>query len=361
MARQNVGNPKFYIDLPSYWMAKGSVARMTDPKLLGLNPSDFYKKSHLISQFEYASWDIEINQEYRVPTALNYPDAKYFFGIFGHNFVNCKGYKATIKVLNSESEVGSFQTWDEICNFPIHGSSHMSSGWSLGQRDDFYAYDFDTIRFRIGGNWSSVTDTMVMIGSFAFGYAFQMPHSPDLKLTMTREYDGIQEQNTRGGSTLTQINYSTPPHWIGVPAWELINFPNSWADNPANKKTYPSRGRRVWDLKFSYVAGDDLFSVNEMYSYFNPTDSDTNSEAGYNSTDFDGDGHFVIKLNAEWSFINIVMNHTIGGALPFVFQPDGNNNSPDQFAICKLDQGSFKFKQVAHNVYDISLKIREVW
>jgi hypothetical protein len=202
---------------------------------------------------------------------------------------------------------------------------------------------------------------MVMIGSFAFGYAFQMPHSPDLKLTMTREYDGIQEQNTRGGSTLTQINYSAPPDWIGVPAWELINFPNSWALNPTHKRTYPSRGRRVWDLKFSYMAGDDLFSINELSSYFNPTDSDTNSGAGYDSADFDGNGHFNLSGHEEWSFMNIVMNHTIGGALPFVFQPDGNNNSPDQFAICKLDQGSFKFKQVAHNVYDISLKIREVW
>ena len=55
------------------------------------------------------------------------------------------------------------------------------------------------------------------------------------------------------------------------------------------------------------------------------------------------------------------MDRTIGGALPFVFQPDGNNNSPDQFAICKLDHESFQYTQVANNVYDISLKIREVW
>ena len=224
----------------------------------------------------------------------------------------------------------------------------------------FWAYDFDTLRFQIYVNWQTTTNVNVAIGSFAFGYAFQMPHSPDLKLTMTREYDGIQEQNTRGGSTLTQINYSTPPHWIGVPAWELINFPNSWAANPANKKTYPSRGRRVWDLKFSYVAGDDLFSVSEMYSRFNPTDSDTNSLADYDDDDFT-DGKFISDIRRDSSFIGVVMEKTIGGALPFIFQPDGNNNSPDQFAICKLDQSSFKFKQVAHNVYDISLKIREVW
>ena len=362
MARQNVGNPKFYIDLPSYWMAKGSAVRMTDPKLLGLNPTDFYLKSHLIGQFEYANWDIEVDAQYRVPSAVNYPDAKYFFGIFGHNFTNCKGYKATIKVLNGGSEVGSFQTWDEICNFPVYESDTQYSGWSLGQSDNFHTMDFDTLRFRIGGNWTNPTDVNVAIGSFGFGYAFQMPHSPDLKLTMTREYDGIQEQNTRGGSTLTQINYSRPPHWVGLPAWEFGSSVSSYINqHPQWFGNYPSRGRRVWDLKFSYVSGDDLFSVNEMYLHRNPSDSDTNSEAGYDSTDFNSNGDFKHWGFEQWSFMNIVMNHTIGGALPFVFQPDGNNNSPDQFAICKLDQGSFKFRQVAHNVYDVSLKIREVW
>ena len=205
-----------------------------------------------------------------------------------------------------------------------------------------------------------------MIGSFSFGHVFQMPHSPDLKLTMTREYDGIQEQKTRGGGTLTQINYSRPPDWAGYPAWGLTNDHNvnNYASNdPMFFGRYPARGRRVWDLKFSYVSSDKLFSTNEMYDKFNPTDSSTNSDAGYDTStggDFDGDGNFSWG-HQEWSFMNIVMNHSIGGALPFIFQPDGNNNSPDQFAICKLDQGSFQFKQVANNVYDISLKIREVW
>ena len=374
MARQNVGNPKFYIDLPSYWMAKGSAVSFGNSggysdtsKVFGLNPTDYYLHTHNLQKYTYAAWDIEVDAQYRVPSSLNYPDAKYFFGIFGHNFTNCKGYKATIGLLNNgdyvdSEDLGLFPEWDEICNFPIFANDTQYSGWSLGQRDDFHTYDFDTLRFQIYGNWDATTNVNVAIGSFAFGYAFQMPHSPDLKLTMTREYDGIQQQSTRGGSTLTQINYSRPPHWVGLPAWEfgdsvtsILNQHRQWFGN------YPSRGRRVWDLKFSYVSGDDLFSVNEMYGHRNPTDSSTNSEAGYDSTDFDGNGDFHYGGRDEWSFMNIVMNHTIAGSLRFIFQPDGNNNSPDQFAICQLDQDSIKFKQVAHNVYDVSLKIREVW
>ena len=121
-----------------------------------------------------------------------------------------------------------------------------------------------------------------------------------------------------------------------------------------------AKGRRIWNLKFSYIGGDDIFPLNQNLWANNPSDSDTNSLADYDDDDFT-DGNFISDIRRDSSFIGVVMEKTIGGALPFIFQPDGNNNSPDQFAICKLDQSSFKFKQVAHNVYDISLKIREVW
>ena len=59
--------------------------------------------------------------------------------------------------------------------------------------------------------------------------------------------------------------------------------------------------------------------------------------------------------------MGVVMDKTMGGALPFIFQPDSNNNSPDQFAICEIDQDSISFELVANSVYNVSLKIREVW
>ena len=103
-----------------------------------------------------------------------------------------------------------------------------------------------------------------------------------------------------------------------------------------------------------------MLPLNELVYISNPTDSDTNSLSGYDANDFYS-GKFVSDIRRDSSFMGVVMEKTLGGALPFVFQPNGNNNSPDQFAICQIDQGSFQFKQVAHNVYDISLKIREVW
>ena len=51
--------------------------------------------------------------------------------------------------------------------------------------------------------------------------------------------------------------------------------------------------------------------------------------------------------------------HKTNGYLPFIFQPDVNDNT--NFAIAKFDMNSFQFKQVANGVYNVKLKIKEIW
>ena len=70
---------------------------------------------------------------------------------------------------------------------------------------------------------------------------------------------------------------------------------------------------------------------------------------------------FTNTLLTDDNFFSQVWHKTLGGTLPFIFQPDNSNNNPDQFAIAKFDPNSLKATQSAHNVYDISLKIEEVW
>ena len=55
------------------------------------------------------------------------------------------------------------------------------------------------------------------------------------------------------------------------------------------------------------------------------------------------------------------MLNYIGNGQRFIFQPDSNAQNPSDFAICVLDQDSLNIKQSAHRVYNISMKIREVW
>ena len=79
--------------------------------------------------------------------------------------------------------------------------------------------------------------------------------------------------------------------------------------------------------------------------------------------EFHAGGEWKYNILTDDNFFSQVIHKTNGGQLPFIFQPDGGangNNNPDQFAICKFDSG-FKFEQVANGVYNVKLKIREVW
>ena len=54
------------------------------------------------------------------------------------------------------------------------------------------------------------------------------------------------------------------------------------------------------------------------------------------------------------------MGLTFNGSLPFLFNP--NSSAEDkEFAICKIDQSSISYKQVAFRTWDVSFVIREVW
>tara|TARA_Y100000310_G_scaffold155441_1_gene154937 strand:+ start:5276 stop:6658 length:1383 start_codon:yes stop_codon:yes gene_type:complete len=70
---------------------------------------------------------------------------------------------------------------------------------------------------------------------------------------------------------------------------------------------------------------------------------------------------FNDNILTENSFFSRVWVRTLGGILPFIFQPSTTYSNPDGFAICRFVNNSLKAKQTALNVYDISLKIEEVW
>jgi len=172
------------------------------------------------------------------------------------------------------------------------------------------------------------------LSELVVGRYYDMPHSPDLSLSMSHEYGGIKTITTKGGSTLSNANYHKPPRWGDIEAWQLDDFP------------YYYSGRRTWDLSFSYISDTDI----EPYSYYGNKYTDDSSEEG---TD-------------NW-FQN-VLYYTQGS--PFIFCPDPSigyysdgSNPPrtPEFAICRFDMDSFQRKQVASNVYNIKVKIVESW
>ncbi len=124
-------------------------------------------------------------------------------------------------------------------------------------------------------NSTSVRNNTVghRVGAISAGLYYDMPHSPDLKLTMETEFDGYDSITTLGGSTLTRQRYSGSPWWydhegrrvdpFSAYKWDELNWGTSGGTIeylPMTKRL----GRRNWNLKFSYIAGTDMFASNPM-------------------------------------------------------------------------------------------------
>ena len=373
MARQNVGNPKFYIDLLSYWKAKGNIKASGFPidgdltahyvggatyhaNLIGLNPTD-----HVQEDFEYdASEVLGVGFDSSIEVQQ---DSEFFFGFLGHNFKEVKNRNVELELVNDDNDEVSVD-YDEIVNL-TQDSEIAKDGWSLAKlkenlNDNIISHINFIIENEEAYDNGYLTPLNTSIGSLAFGHIFQMPFSPDLSLTMSRSYEGVSKQQTIGGSTLTQVNYSKPAEWLGYPAWDLYEASLLTSSELITK--YSSRGRRAWELSYSYIDGDNIFSINENTSNDHESGIGSNTASGYTSDDFDSNGKFNYNIHTgTGSFLGSVMEKTMGGALPFIFQPDGNNDAPDQFAICTIDQNSFNVTQVANSVYSVRMVITESW
>ena len=308
MAYQNVGSPRFYInDLE--WL--DSVDAIT-------LPSEHYRTLPVNPQVHSTSDD------FNFPYSLGNP----FLFMLGHWGWGTSGYYETDVGLTGELNINGDAN-------PEH------DGWSLVGLD---------------GTPSSFVSN-VGIGSIIIGSYYDMPNAPNLSLIMSREYGGTKEFTTYNGGSMSNTMWSKPPKWGDLGAWELGD------SNPSLSKS----GRRTWDLKFSYMDDGDLWGSNQSLGM--PIgDTLSASEIALYDGGIGGDlannTTFNYDLLTDDNFFSQVWHKTLGGTLPFIFQPDGGangNNNPDQFAICRFKDNSLKATQSAFNVYDISLSIEEVW
>ena len=505
MAYQNVGTPRFYINDIDYYKSIGQNILhakdnwISEENALNLLDSDINNSS--IIDFNLDSGDYGAGSVHflRPDTAIEtHPN---YVAILNHNlsnsFVNIKhsfrtefdnidgefagttnfngGHEANKIVNSTNGGIGLYHSDDG--SEQSHGQyilhDHIQDGFTIFEIDD-PSYDGyhgkSQIMFAVENTpWEDGERPIISIGGIMQGRYFDMPHSPELDVTMTIENDGYDAITTQGGSHLTNIRYNGAPMWeradgTQVPPW-TIGEPTAVGRR---------RGRRVWSMNFKYLSDKDLFASNYMSNTYAEnldgyvdgdkdipnwgqnivtngtftTDSDWNKNTGWTitggvavATDVtdninqsgltvvsgkkykvtfeiksvsggngfywntggvkgttrnsvnvfeeeiiavsddsyirfysdgsDGtidnvvavesnDSDFYYTLDDDDSFHAQVLNK-IGNGQRFIFQPDNTNFNPDQFAICQLDQDSLDIKQVANGVYDISLKIREVW
>ena len=343
---QNVGTPRFFLDVMQYNLTIGEI----DPQEFGLNHIDGSEDDRLwgLDRKELASL-FYLNPTTRTeiidttsgdPIYLAFPILSGdYSGITKIDYCMFLGHN-----LKNSQMIPSFNGVDfsqDIYNASEIRKKGKINGMGVPEYNGWSYYDLfvgDSSQYmEISLTKEDASADNTRINCISIGTKYDMPHSPDLQLTMTREFDGISQTTTKGGALLSNINYAHSAQWLREP----------WGLNSADslKDSFDRRpGRRVWNLKFSYIDHSDIMPDNEMF----------NNEEIHDTTDYE-------RMHQDDTFFSQFMRLTLGGNLKFIFQPDKDNNKPDGFAICILDQKGISIKQVAHQVYDISLKIMEVW
>ena len=395
MAYQNVGTPRFFIDNYIYLRA------------LGLDPESYINETNDVNNFTDITGgggenvfktpldnenaftlspsiakpfprEVGHTQRWFIPCGEMIRDMdftgnmKWYGAILNHNFGDCNVtlhgsmFHGAVQYENIQiggEVVGQTYSvldghYETILN--IDSYSEQQNGSSIWFSDNVPTEERFTGFRLFGDNTIPQTESEtqlsnLQIGAVSMGVMYTMPSSADLNLSMEIEFDGYDEMKTLGGSTLTNIKQTGSPVWsndgkynspFSVGEFSDVNYLNGAKRN----------GRRSWSLKFSFIADTNIFSSNYMDTMHMETTS------GYDDSDKNTNGDsFEYNMFTDDSFVAQVWNKTLGGALPFIFQPDSNNNNPDQFCIAKFDMDTLSVKQTSFRTYSISIKIIEVW
>ena len=328
MARRTIQTCRFYADVLQYLKILGYYDGSDTPDVWNMNPSS-------MSEYDLSgqtNFDFNLKNPSKELDELltNVPQSSstgVYGAVLGHTLKNLP--------MAVETDNFTFEDVAEISNYSSLAAEY--NGYSIWDIQNCGAEEnIDKILFKVLSNQTS------KIGAISFGRWFEPSHSPDLSVRLVSEYDGITNQTTVGGNSITNVNHLGQPHWGDLPAWTLEKKEGH------DYKIGADTDRKVWQLSFSYIADDNLLSKsNNPNKFFTVTD-DT----------------YVFDSSLS-SFFRLTLN----GSLPFIFCPNsaGSNPTSDEgdkdleFALCKLDQDSLTFRQVASQTWNVSMTVMEVW
>ena len=372
MANVEIKNPRFYCDIISSHIAKGITqngefdVNTTVTNTLGiqngseaelfdnrpLNQVDFDSSSNTSS-----SVLIQIDTQY-AGSSDNEGDRVNYVSILNHN-MNSSDCKVRIFAGNQSSDIGALdgtnadtsdinwsnQATTEVVNAdtitvasdnksvviqPAADGSTLFTFTASNMR--YWAIQFegtvnDSSAAANDGTFDASTD--LKIGCVQLGCFYDMPHSPDMTLARSIQYDQTKILKSIGGQK------------YGL-ATNLGKFVSSTSRSPFLTSSQSAKdsifyGRVSYDLAFSYISDTDLIPAIYTHPYFNNTSS-------------------------QRTFIQDVWNVTLGNMLPFIFSVDNTsagNNAESELIFARFDSDTLDMKQIAHKLYNIRLKITE--
>jgi len=393
MANQSVGKPRFYVDFTQLAKAKGFFHNPTKfgyanadfgddlsaDKNMNIwnfnhsNPTQFLmNENNHRRDFRLSFWNPtqEPNLEWcKLLSTMNW------FGVINLDFAS-KFYDAGSTFITTPLRFENFET-DEALEFCTGGTwDGISSGGHNLYEDGYKLFSISSIDengnvidsmpgayerpdlmsgmvFRVANgedyqdlvSQNVAVDIPYFLGSVCFGRYFDMPHSADLSVKKSYDFDGVKISRSLSGADYVQIDNSGPPDWVSGQPW-------SRGHNLNPKSTRIGKnGRRVWDVSFSYISAENLLFENA---------GDVNDVSSFGTTGYDSSG-YEDEFNPK-DEIQQVWDLTLGGALSFIFCPDTSLAATDlEFATCRFAQDTFTATQVAHNTWNISFKVEECW
>ncbi len=214
MAYQNVGTPRFFIDNLLWLNSLGlGVPQYLDHNVFDLNPSKTITQPSNDGTGHYMFQFMTTQNLY----GLNY------IAILNHNMGNTHSFNLEVRGAD-----GDEVTYRYPMGIDIFPDVNINRVWN----DEFPTYDgFSIMMSNTKYNITTPHDRLMFYnhneedtweaGCFSLGSYYDMPHSPDLNLTMTREYGGVKTIETKGGASLSNSFYSKPPNWGDLAAWQL--------------------------------------------------------------------------------------------------------------------------------------------
>tara|TARA_R110000824_G_scaffold379440_1_gene571418 strand:+ start:10 stop:1122 length:1113 start_codon:yes stop_codon:yes gene_type:complete len=369
----SVGNqvekPRFFIDFLQYQYEIGNVGTVSETgwgegyiyaHTLGLNPTKAHESIDLGAAYDYQYFKVGFKN------SINIPDTKMFISLLGHNFAS-EGYTISTRFHYTAAPISDGQAWVNsgiVTDVqPVEDIVNMGmeyDGWSMGSFTPGVTSNIAALVIKVSNVTAGKT---FKIGGIAFGSIYEPEFHADLAVTQSRIMDGIKNKNTKGGSTYSVINYTKPANWWTGSPFELTD-PNNITSPTAFSNA--RIGRRSWDVGFSqlsdrfYTDGvpNGVFPANDMVNKY---DTDITNGGYLSDQDYDSTtNQFNYNINNDTSLYSTVYHHTLGGSLAFLFSPS-QDNSPQNFAICRFDKPGFKVTQKSYKKFNIKMKINESW
>jgi len=361
--RGSVRIPRVYIDMIQWAKMIGYVQQYNLTNLAGNDANavwDFNPAN--IKRYEYSSDTADVDCGFDVTFKNSGTDNQSFgyylstlnyYGILGHKLGHdLDGLIDKARVIaRDQTPEGSESSYSQGFQHSIVGDpndcNHLGYGL-YGISDSFVSGGENINKLRV--NFTTSANDVFMnngstidIGALTIGRYFDFPHSSNLSMNIKYDAEGIKRKRTVGGSDLTDIGY-TKPSWGDLTAWNHIDLENY--NDPSTPfefedwRTVSYKGRRSWDLTFSFLSKDDTFTKN----------MDNNMAGNYVASPESWD----VDDTIIGSFITFTMN----GQIPFIFQPD---NTKQDFVMAKLKSNSLSINQSAPNLYTAKMSFVEVW